>query len=131
MRFARRLIALPLLVLAAATIEARPFQHDGRAYVFSSPNGEHVLRVAWYGPSMVRLQTAHDDEAFLPDGHYEMVESHDWPTDVTTEVTDTRVVLSSPALEVTVDRETLAASFTLSGAAQPALQSRTRLPETG
>ncbi len=71
---------------------------------------------------MVRLQTAHDGEPFLPDNHYEMVELHDWPNDVSAEITDRHVIIGSSQIDVVIDRNTLTAGFYPHGDATPLLQ---------
>ena len=101
-----------------------PFEFDGRAFYVSSPDGSRTLRIAWYGNSIARLQTAHDGEPFLPDDHYEMVEAHDWLSDIDVDVTSRSVVFDSPELELVVDRETLAASFYPRKDMPPVLQER-------
>jgi alpha-D-xyloside xylohydrolase len=72
----------------------------------------------------VRLQTAHNGEAFLPDDHYEMVESHDWVSDTGARVTGGHIIISSSQLDVAINRETLAAEFHKHGEAEPVLQEK-------
>ena len=73
--------------------------------------------------TIVRLQTAHDGEPFLPDDRYEMVETHDWPGDVDVNVDRSFVVFDAPDLDVVIDRESLAAAATV-----PPADSPTRIP---
>ncbi len=118
----RLLLFIPLLMAVTISCEQQAFRTDDRAYYIESAGGERTLRVAWYGDSMVRLQTAHDAEPWLPDDHYEMVLAHDWTSDISVGVTDKHVVMGSPVLEVAIDRETLAARFSMRGGVAPLLQ---------
>ncbi len=115
--------ALFALVMLSACGES-PFESDGRAFYIESSDGSRTLRVAWYGNAIVRLQTAHDGESFLPDDHYEMVETHDWPNDVDVDVNSRFVVFDSPDLDVMVDRKSLVASFYPRENSPPVLQER-------
>ncbi|MEM1412086.1 MAG: TIM-barrel domain-containing protein [Pseudomonadota bacterium] len=124
MPFLQSLFALPLLLLLAATSEARPYTQDDRAFTITAPDESRTLRVSFYGDAMVRLQTTHDGAPFLPDDYYEMVQTHDWTHCVTVSVSDHQLVFSAPALEVAIDRDTLAAKFTLRGASEPVLRER-------
>lgn len=107
----RALLIAVLAITSIAACESGAYRADDRAYYIESPDGTRTLRVSWYGDAIVRLQTAQDSEAFLPDDHYEMVETHDWPSDVEVNVTDEHVVLDSPQISVVIDRTTLAAGF--------------------
>lgn len=131
MPLTRVLFAVPFLMLFAATSEGRPYTEDERASYISSSDETTTLRVSWYGEAMVRLQTAHDGEPFLPDDHYEMVQTHDWPHRVTVDVRDRQIVFVSAALEVAIDRETLAAQFTPRDAAGPVLREQTGAQREG
>ncbi len=51
---------------------------EGRSIVVTSA-ADQKLRLTPYGPYMVRVQAVRKGEVFLPDDHYEMVQSHDWP----------------------------------------------------
>ncbi len=117
----RILLVLPLVVWISASCDTQAFRTDDRAYYVESPEGARTLRIAWYGDTIVRLQTAHDGEPWLPDDHYEMVQAHDWPSDTDVEVTGTHVVISSSQLDVAIDRKTLAADFYLRGNELPVL----------
>ncbi len=122
MRVLRLLFLVLLAVWLTASCDRHAFRMDDRAYYIESPDGDRALRVAWYGDTMVRLQTAHDGETWLPDEHYEMVQRHDWTSDIDSEVSDTHIVLKSSQLEVAINRETLAAKFTMRGDAAPVLR---------
>ena len=122
MTMPRFLFLIPLVVLITAACEKPAYRTDDRAYYIESPDGTQTLRIAWYGEAMVRLQTAHDGEAWLPDGHYEMVQTHDWTSGIGAEVTDTHIVFESSRLEVSINRRTLAAEFSMRGDATPVLQ---------
>ena len=111
MRTSRFLFFLLLAGSFIASCSSQAFRADDRAYYIESPDGSRTLRVSWYGDSMVRLQTAHDGEAFLPDDHYEMVIRHDWANSIETETTASHVILRSPELEVVIDRDSLVAGF--------------------
>lgn len=118
--------AIPVLLVFAtlASCSDAPFETDGRAFYIESPDGSRTLRVAWYGEAIVRLQTAHDGEPFIPDDHYAMVETHDWDGDVDVAASSRFVVFDSPVLDVVVDRESLAASFYPREGMPPVLQER-------
>lgn len=118
----RSLLFVPALVAVTASCGEHAYRADDRAYYIESPDGSRMLRISWYGDAMVRLQTAHGGESFLPDDHYEMIETHDWAADTDAEVTDTHVVIASSQLDVAIDRETLAAGFHARGDATPLLQ---------
>ncbi len=127
----RHLLLVPFLILLTASCERQAFRADDRAYYIESADGARTLRVAWYGDTMLRLQTAHDDEPWLPDDHYEMVQTHDWASDIKVGVTDRHIVMGSPSLEVAVDRRTLAARFSLRGDARPVLQEQAGVSRDG
>ena len=122
MRVPRLLFLLPLVVLITASCDRHAYRVDDRAWYIESPDGKRTLRIAWYGDAMVRLQTAQDGEPWLPDDHYEMVETHVWDNDVKTGVTDTHIVFGSSQLEVAIDRKTLAAKIYKRGDATSLLQ---------
>jgi alpha-D-xyloside xylohydrolase len=126
-----RIFTLPFLTLLTVPSFGEPYRADDRAYYIDSPDGAQTLRIAWYGDSVVRLQTAHEGESFLPDDHYEMVQRHSWANDVDADVSDTHVVIRSPQLDVTINRSTLAAAFRLPGEAMPILQERSGARRAG
>jgi len=51
---------------------------EGRSVVLTTVTGQR-LRLTPYGNYMVRVQAVRRGEAFFPDDHYEMVETHNWP----------------------------------------------------
>ncbi|MEM8816084.1 MAG: TIM-barrel domain-containing protein [Pseudomonadota bacterium] len=118
----RALLFALIAVSVAASCEQRAFRMDDRAYYIESPDGTRTLRVSWYGDTIVRLQTARDGEPYLPDTHYEMVETHDWPGDANVSVTPRNLLISSAQVDLVVDRKTLAASFHRRGDALPLLK---------
>ncbi|MDJ0918082.1 MAG: glycoside hydrolase family 31 protein [Woeseiaceae bacterium] len=122
MPISRLILLIPFVMAATASCERQAFRTDGRAYYIESADGARTLRVAWYGDTMVRLQTVHGNERWLPDDHYEMVQTHDWTSDIDSSATDEHFVMRSSLLEVAVDRDTLAARFILRGEATPVLQ---------
>ncbi|MEM9530313.1 MAG: TIM-barrel domain-containing protein [Pseudomonadota bacterium] len=123
------LLTLLVAAFAMTTIPSckqTAFRSDGRAFYVESPDGSRVLRVSWYGAAIVRLQKSHNGEGFLPDSHYEMVEHHDWPKNAAeVQVSDKAVVFASEALEVVVNRQSLAASFHLLDETTPLLSEST------
>ncbi|MEO0367046.1 MAG: TIM-barrel domain-containing protein [Pseudomonadota bacterium] len=116
------LLATAVLVLCGCA--ASQFHTDSRAFYVESPDGSRTLRILWFGDAMVRLQTAHDGEAFLPDSYYEMIESHDWTSSVDVATNSDTVVLQSSELKVVIDRETLAVSFETAQSTTPILQEK-------
>ena len=89
---------------------------DNGAYVISS--SEHKIRLTPYGDAMIRLQSARTAEDFFSDKHYEMVESHEWPREmsVTEHLSYWIFTLKSPAdsqktVTVRINKNTLAATF--------------------
>lgn len=107
------------------------YRIDDGAYYVQSSDGMRTLRVSWYGDAIVRLQTADGDAPFLPDGHYEMVESHVLLSDTRADVTDSHILIGSSRFEVLVDRQTLAASIFPSGEATPLLRELAGLRRDG
>ncbi len=108
---------LLLLLLAFVSGCDEPYVRDGKAFLIESPEGDRTLRVSFY-PGAVRVQTAHGDEGFLPDDHYEMVVRHDSLMDPA-DVKHSGSVLAFGG--VTVDLDTLAVSFTHDGQGSPLL----------
>ena len=95
-------------------------QRDG-AHWITAQDGR-VLRVTAYGDAIVRLQSARPGETMLPDNHYEMVASHDWPRSLAVSDTVAELVLSSPRLQVHIDKRSLAVALHLSDSTTPLLQ---------
>lgn len=118
-----RTLFIVLLALSISTSCAiHAYRVTDGAYYIDSPDGTRTLRVSWYGDAIVRLQTAHDGEPFLPDDHYEMVETHGWPGDTRIDVTDEFVFMRSARMRIAIDRNTLATRFYQGDGAMPILQ---------
>ncbi len=83
--------------------------YEEGAYVLSTADGRS-LRLTPYGDSMFRFQRKGPRETFLPDNHYEMVESHQWPKHITFKDEGDRWVFATsgaPKLEVWVGKSEL------------------------
>ncbi|MCG8370229.1 MAG: DUF5110 domain-containing protein [Proteobacteria bacterium] len=121
----RSLVLSVTMLLSPVVAGGEPaYRQDDRAYYVDSGDGSRTLRISWYGDAMLRLQTAHGGEPFLPDDHYEMIETHDRAGDADVAITERHVVIASSQLEVVIDRETLAAGFHPRGDPAPLLQER-------
>ena len=124
MTVSRYLLILLFVVVLTASCEPPPNRESDGAHYIMTADGSRAVRVSFYGEAMVRLQTSHDHIPFLPDDHYEMVESHDLLRDVSIDMSDDSVTLESERLRVVVDRETLAAGIVRKGETLPLLQER-------
>ena len=111
MSVSHKLALIALALLGSACTEPTAYRSDGRAFFIDADDESRVLRVSWYGDSIVRLQTAHHGEPFLPDDHYEIVQTHDWPHDANITVADREITISSSEIDVVVQRDTLAVAF--------------------
>jgi alpha-D-xyloside xylohydrolase len=89
------------------------FEKLDKAIIFNSPQG-NKLRVTAYGNNILRLQSAKAQQDFLPDNHYEMVESHQWLNNITIKSIDQHWQLSpeqNPHLKLLISKKTLQATF--------------------
>ena len=93
---------------------------DG-AFLITAVDGKRV-KVSSYGDSMIRLQLAREGEPFYSDDHYEMVEHHDWTSDLTYTQDQDVFVFSTAKLRLFVDAHTLQSQFYINGSESPVLK---------
>ena len=96
-----------------AQSEFSSFKKLDKAIIFKSPNG-NKLRVTAYGNEILRLQSAKAEQNFLPDDHYEMVESHQWLNNIIIKSNDQHWQLSpqqNKHLKLLISKQTLQATF--------------------
>lgn len=70
------------------------FIRDGKSVIIFTAKGLKY-RVSPYGNWMIRIHSAKQNEPFLPDDHYEMVEKHNWNGEFQIEETNEQLVLTS------------------------------------
>jgi alpha-D-xyloside xylohydrolase len=97
-------------------------EKQGRSYLVSATDGRK-LRITPYGEQMIRVQRVRADEAFFPDDHYDIVQSHHWSSELTVAgINNLLLEFSNSKIKVNVDLESLAVSFTTEQDATPVLQ---------
>ncbi|HEY1392399.1 MAG TPA: TIM-barrel domain-containing protein [Methylibium sp.] len=105
-----------LVLASASAAEAAPmppggYSVSGNSIVLTDAQGTR-LRITPYGSFAVRLQAAREGEAFFPDDHYEMVESHRHGGRFKVQATDAEIRLTQPGgLRLHIDRKTLAVAY--------------------
>ncbi len=83
-RVLRLLFTLQMILISSVAFAAEnltdyaSYNRDGRSIVFTTSMGQQ-LRLTPYGNYVIRVQVVRRGEAFFPDDHYEMVETHNWP----------------------------------------------------
>lgn len=88
-------------------------QKQDRSYLLTAADGR-TMRITGYGDEMVRLQRVKPGESFYPDKRYEMVENHDWNSDLTAKMLDNgKVQFSTSKISLTVDPESFVSTFSL------------------
>lgn len=74
-------------------------------------NSGKSKKLTAYGDQIIRLQSLTNGEVLLPNDHYEMVLSHDWPKTMTVKKHSDKLVFSTRAIQVEIDASSLAATF--------------------
>ncbi|NNU15451.1 DUF5110 domain-containing protein [Parvularcula sp. ZS-1/3] len=115
-RLASTLAALALLVVIAACGDRK--EPDAlkpeitRTSVTLRGDDGRRLRLTAYGEAILRVQIAERDEEFLPDGHYQMVVSHDWDGELTLmEDMDHAYIFATSQVEARISKDSLEAAF--------------------
>lgn len=98
-----------------AQIESQKVQglsKQGPAFILNAEDGR-TIRIRPYGDGMIRLQSKRKGEQFFADYHYEMVASHDWPSDFGVFESEEHFEFRSPTITLNIDRSSLAAKFSI------------------
>ncbi len=78
------------------------YQRDGRGFVISTLEGQR-MRITPYGDMIIRFQSIRANEEFFADDRYEMVESHQWPGELSVrEDSSTIFLVTNPTNGLTV-----------------------------
>src|SRR4051794_22776684 len=111
------------VALAETVGKYKSLHREGRSIILSTADGQR-LRITPYGNYVIRVQVVRKGEAFFPDDHYEMVESHDWPGYLRVTQGKTSLEISTGKLNLEVTRVPLRVSFLQAGRKIPFLQER-------
>ncbi len=118
-----------LLLYCALTGIAQTGLHSTRANnscIITGPQGNR-LRITAYGDYMIRVQAVRNNEAFFPDDHYEMVESHNWPGKLKQTEEEGWLAFSTGVrggIAVRINKEGMNASFSRNGESIPFLKEK-------
>ncbi|MBN8704764.1 MAG: glycoside hydrolase family 31 protein [Bacteroidetes bacterium] len=99
---------------------------SGRSLIFSTETGQK-LRITPYGDFIVRVQAIRKDEDFFPDDYTEMVESHNWPGQISADEKSDRFILKTnpeDGLSLQVTKNLLRLSFFQNNLSVPFLQDK-------
>ncbi len=126
-----RIISLLVFILIAkcSQSQALVYGREGRSIVFTTLGGQlstaslHKIRVTPYGNHIVRIQVVRGNEDFFPDNHYEMVESHQWPGELSIKELSAKMNMSTngKGLGITIDKNDLTLAFSRPGMTGPML----------
>ncbi len=117
----KRFILLFIIILASSLIGVAQtklnYSRSGRSIILSNEQGEK-LRITPYGNYIIRIQSVRNNEDFYPDDHYEMVENHQWPGNVSVNEDKLSFKVSpqkGSGIIVSVDKTKLRLSFKQTG----------------
>lgn len=111
------LLMFSLLYSSAHAKDVSHLQSLDDSIVLNGTKGRR-LKLSAYGDFILRVQLAQDEDQFLPDNHYEMVESHDWKQRPKVTETANAWLFSppnNPALIARVNKQSLEVTFVQQG----------------
>jgi len=91
------------------------FIHQGRSIIFK--NESKQIRLTPYGNKIIRIQTVRSNEDFFSDDRNEMVESHQWPGNLSLIETDNSIQLSTDekdGISIEMKKTSMQLSFIIS-----------------